>query len=120
MRSSTSVACFKLWLVTPLLLLLAKTDVRRILAGARRLGAVVVDAADMGARPDELRLLDEGLIAEQPFLTTHKLPLIFLLKLLREFVPIVQLLSIQPAVGGVSPTLCHQRSSERWNSFTRT
>ena len=71
---------------------------RRILAGARRLGAVVVDAADMGARPDELRLLDEGLIAEQPFLTTHKLPLIFLPKLLREFVPIVQLLSIQPAL----------------------
>ena len=57
---------------------------------------VVVDAAEMDLRPGEVRFVDEDLIAEQPFLTTHRLPLTFLLKLLRDFVPIVQLLAIQP------------------------
>jgi len=48
--------------------------------------------------PDRGRIVDEDIIAEQLFLTTHTLPLTFLLKLLRDFAPVVQLLVIQPAL----------------------
>lgn len=57
---------------------------------------LLVDAAEMDLSPGEIRLVDEDLIAGQPFLTTHRLPLTFLLRALRDFVPIVQLLAIQP------------------------
>lgn len=59
---------------------------------------LIVDAAEMDLRPGEIRIVDEDIIAEQLFLTTHTLPLTFLLKLLRDFVPVVQLLAIQPAL----------------------
>jgi len=59
---------------------------------------LIVDAAEMDLRPGEIRIVDEDIIAEQLFLTTHTLPLTFLLKLLRDFVPVVQLLVIQPAL----------------------
>jgi hydrogenase 3 maturation protease len=59
---------------------------------------LVVDATEMDLRPGEIRLVDEDIIAEELFLTTHALPLTFLVKLLRDFVPVVQLLAIQPAL----------------------
>jgi len=59
---------------------------------------LIVDAAEMDLRPGEIRIVDEDIIAEQLFLTTHTLPLTFLLKLLRDFAPVVQLLVIQPAL----------------------
>jgi hypothetical protein len=37
-----------------------------------------------------MRLIDESIIADRLFVTTHTLPLIFLIKVLREFVPEVR------------------------------
>lgn len=57
---------------------------------------LVVDAADMDLPPGSIRLIDDRQL-EDPFLiTTHSLPLSFLVEALREFVPRVELLGIQP------------------------
>ena len=45
-----------------------------------------------------LRLIDESIIADRLFVTTHTLPLTFLIKVLRDFVPEVKLLAIQPSL----------------------
>jgi hydrogenase 3 maturation protease len=58
---------------------------------------VIVDATQMNLPPGEIRLVDESIIGEQVFTSTHILPLTFLIKLLRDFVPDVQLLGIQPS-----------------------
>jgi hydrogenase 3 maturation protease len=60
--------------------------------------ALVVDAAEMGLQPGEIRLIDESIVADRLFATTHTLPLTFLIKVLRDFVPEVQLLAIQPSL----------------------
>jgi hydrogenase 3 maturation protease len=59
---------------------------------------LIVDAADMDLPPGSVRQIrDEGL--DDPFLlTTHSLPLTFLIASLREFAPRVELLGIQPDV----------------------
>ncbi len=59
---------------------------------------LVVDAADMDLAPGEIRMIDaDGL--EDPFLmTTHTLPLFYLVQSLREIAPRVDLLGIQPRV----------------------
>jgi len=59
---------------------------------------LIVDAADMDLAPGEIRLIGDERI-EDPFLmTTHSLPLSYLMQALREFVPKVDLLGIQPDV----------------------
>jgi hydrogenase 3 maturation protease len=59
---------------------------------------LVVDAADMDLAPGEIRLIAADRL-EDPFLmSTHTLPLSYLAQALREFVPRVDLLGIQPRV----------------------
>ncbi|HKZ44274.1 MAG TPA: hydrogenase maturation peptidase HycI [Anaerolineales bacterium] len=59
---------------------------------------LVVDAADMDLQPGDIRLIDANSL-EDPFLiTTHTLPLSYLVQSLSEFVPRVDLLGIQPHV----------------------
>ncbi|MDH7577054.1 MAG: hydrogenase maturation peptidase HycI [Bacillota bacterium] len=60
--------------------------------------AVVVDAAEMGLAPGSIRLLSEDYIAEQFIFTTHNLPLTFFLLALKEIVPRVYFVGIQPKV----------------------
>jgi len=67
----------------------------RALAPSR---VLIVDATEMDLSPGEIRIIDDDIIAEQPFVTTHVLPLTFLMEALREFVSDVQLLGIQPSV----------------------
>jgi hydrogenase 3 maturation protease len=59
---------------------------------------LIVDAADMDLAPGEIRRIGEGRIADPLFLTTHSLPLTYLMEALREFVPQVDLIGIQPDV----------------------
>jgi hydrogenase 3 maturation protease len=57
---------------------------------------LVIDAADMDLEPGEVRLISAERL-EDPFLmTTHTLPLSYLVESLKEFVPRVALLGIQP------------------------
>ena len=58
---------------------------------------VVVDAAEMELEPGAVRLIDDRLIAEQFIITTHDLPISFLIAGLRETVPEVHFLAIQPS-----------------------
>ena len=60
--------------------------------------ALVFDAVDMGLTPGEVRLVDDRLIAERPVMTTHNLPVGLLIASLRETIPDVRLLGVQPAV----------------------
>jgi hydrogenase 3 maturation protease len=57
---------------------------------------LVVDAADMGLAPGEMRLIDETTIVEMFIVTTHDLPLSFLIERLRESAGEVLFLGIQP------------------------
>jgi len=57
---------------------------------------LLVDAADMDLPPGSIRCIQDDEL-ENPFLlTTHTLPLTFLIEALREFVPQVDLIGIQP------------------------
>jgi hydrogenase 3 maturation protease len=57
---------------------------------------LIVDAADMDLEPGEIRLIGDDKV-EDPFLmTTHTLPLSYLMQSLREFVPQVNMVGIQP------------------------
>lgn len=57
---------------------------------------VIVDAAEMGLAPGEIRILSEQAVAAQFIMTTHNLPLVYLIQLLKEFVPNVTFIGIQP------------------------
>jgi hydrogenase 3 maturation protease len=59
---------------------------------------LVVDATDMDLPPGTIRRIPEERIADPFFLTTHSLPLTFLIEALREFIPHVELLGIQPEI----------------------
>jgi hydrogenase 3 maturation protease len=59
---------------------------------------LIVDAADMDLAPGEIRLIGDDRIEDPFFLTTHSLPLTYMMQALREFVPKVDLLGIQPEV----------------------
>jgi hydrogenase 3 maturation protease len=84
-----------------------ENEVQRIRAlGPDRV--LIVDATDMDLEPGEVRLVDGDIIADQLFMTTHALPLTFLIDLLREFVPDVQLLGIQPSLVAFSYPLSPQ------------
>ncbi len=59
---------------------------------------LIVDAAEMGLPPGEVRFIDEDIVVGHTFASTHALPLTFLIELLLEFVPDVRLLGIQPSL----------------------
>lgn len=59
---------------------------------------VVVDATDMGLKAGEIRVVDERCMAEIPFMTTHNMPVSYLIERLREQVEKVVFVGIQPAV----------------------
>jgi hydrogenase 3 maturation protease len=58
----------------------------------------VVDAADMDLEPGEIRRIKAEKIQDPFFITTHSLPLCYLLETLGEFVPEVEMIGIQPEV----------------------
>jgi hydrogenase 3 maturation protease len=58
---------------------------------------LLVDAADMGLEPGAIRTLDEDSVATDFMVTTHSLPITFLLKELKESCGQVVFLGIQPA-----------------------
>ena len=58
--------------------------------------ALIVDAAEMGLEPGEVRLIEPGRVEDPFFMTTHTLPLTYLMLSLKEFVPKVELLGVQP------------------------
>jgi hydrogenase 3 maturation protease len=74
-----------------------ENEVQRVRA-LRPRRVLIVDAAEMGLKPGDVRLVDENIIAGQHFLTTHALPLTFLIEALRDFAADVQLLAIQPSL----------------------
>ncbi|SMB35611.1 protease involved in processing C-terminal end of HycE [Serratia proteamaculans] len=59
---------------------------------------VIVDATDMGLAAGETRVIDEKDIADMFIMTTHNLPLNFLIDQLRETVPDITFIGIQPEV----------------------
>lgn len=59
---------------------------------------VVFDAADMDAPPGTIRRIADELLEDPFLLTTHTLPLTFLIEALREFVPRVELVGVQPEI----------------------
>ncbi|HUH98025.1 MAG TPA: hydrogenase maturation peptidase HycI [Anaerolineales bacterium] len=59
---------------------------------------LVVDAADMDLVPGEVRFIGAEKLQDPFLMTTHTLPLSYLVQSLREFVPHVDLLGIQPQV----------------------
>jgi len=98
-----------------------ENEVQRVRAlGPARV--LVVDAAEMGLQPGEIRIVEETIIAAQHFMSTHSLPLTFLIEALRDFAADVQLLAIQPSLVAfgfpISPevsvavALIHQRLKE--------
>lgn len=56
----------------------------------------VVDATEMGLAPGEIRAVDEALIAELLIMTTHSLPLNFLIEQLKQDIAEVIFIGIQP------------------------
>lgn len=59
---------------------------------------LIVDAAEMELPAGEIRLIDPGMIAEMFLMSTHNLPLSFLIDQLEEDVPDIKFLGIQPGV----------------------
>jgi len=57
---------------------------------------LVIDAADMDLAPGEIRRIQDERLEDPFLLTTHTLPLTFLIEALREFTPSVELIGIQP------------------------
>ncbi|SFN52568.1 Hydrogenase 3 maturation peptidase Hycl. Aspartic peptidase. MEROPS family A31 [Izhakiella capsodis] len=61
---------------------------------------LIVDATDMGLNPGDIRLIDPQDIAEQYLMTTHNMPLNYLIDQLCEDVSDVLFLGIQPDIVG--------------------
>jgi len=61
---------------------------------------LIVDATDMGLNPGEIRLIDPDDIAELFMMTTHNMPLNYLVDQLKEDVGEVIFLGIQPDIVG--------------------
>jgi hydrogenase 3 maturation protease len=59
---------------------------------------LVVDAADMTLEPGQVRLIDDVKLDDPFLMTTHTLPLSYLIESLRETTEKVDLLGIQPQV----------------------
>lgn len=75
-----------------------KTSCIRVRALAP-LRVVVVDATDMGLNPGEIRVVDPHDIAEMFIVSTHTMPLTFLIDSLKDDVPEVTFIGIQPDIG---------------------
>nr|WP_269846410.1 hydrogenase maturation peptidase HycI [Shimwellia pseudoproteus] len=61
---------------------------------------LVVDATDMGLNPGEIRIIDPDDIAEMFMMTTHNMPLNYLIDQLKEDVGTVIFVGIQPDIVG--------------------
>ena len=61
---------------------------------------LLVDATDMGLEPGEIRVIDPDDIAEMFMMTTHNMPLSYLVDQLRDDVGQVIFLGIQPDIVG--------------------
>lgn len=61
---------------------------------------LIVDATDMGLNPGEIRIIDPDDIAEMFLMTTHNMPLNYLVDQLKEDVGEVIFLGIQPDIVG--------------------
>ncbi|POT56410.1 hydrogenase maturation peptidase HycI [Citrobacter amalonaticus] len=61
---------------------------------------LIVDATDMGLNPGEIRIIDPDDIAEMFMMTTHNMPLNFLIDQLKDDVGEVIFLGIQPDIVG--------------------
>jgi hydrogenase 3 maturation protease len=59
---------------------------------------VVIDAADMSLSPGEIRLIDPATIADMFIMSTHNLPLSFVIDQLKEEIAEVWFVGIQPDV----------------------
>lgn len=59
---------------------------------------LVVDATEMGLAPGAIRIVDPERIAQDLLMNTHNLPLTFLLEQLKEDIPDVTFIGIQPAL----------------------
>jgi hydrogenase 3 maturation protease len=59
---------------------------------------IIVDAADMGLEAGEIRPIEKDDIGSLFLMTTHTLPLTYLLEAIREFVASAELIGIQPEV----------------------
>lgn len=59
---------------------------------------LVVDAADMDLPPGSIRRIQVERLTDPFLMTTHALPLTFLVQALSEFVPEVEMVGIQPEV----------------------
>ena len=59
---------------------------------------MIVDAADMELQAGEIRLIDKDSIGGLFLMTTHSLPLTYLMEAIQEFVPRVLLIGIQPEI----------------------
>jgi hydrogenase 3 maturation protease len=57
---------------------------------------IIVDAADMDLAPGEIAVVDKDGIAGLFLMTTHTLPLTYVMEAIAEFVPTVGLIGIQP------------------------
>jgi hydrogenase 3 maturation protease len=57
---------------------------------------LIVDAADMNLPPGEVRLVEEDCVADHFLLTTHAIPLNFLIRSLKETIGEIVFLGIQP------------------------
>lgn len=61
---------------------------------------LIVDATEMGLTPGEIRFVDIDLIAEMFLMNTHNMPLTFLVDQLKEDIPVIHFLGIQPDIVG--------------------
>jgi hydrogenase 3 maturation protease len=61
---------------------------------------MIVDATDMGLNPGEIRIVDPDDIAEMVMMTTHNMPLNYLVDQLKEDVGEVIFVGIQPDIVG--------------------
>jgi hydrogenase 3 maturation protease len=73
-------------------------DALHLIRQAKPERVVVVDAADFGEKAGEVRIIDPETIAEMFMVSTHSLPLNFLIDELKTFVPEVTFVGIQPAM----------------------
>ena len=69
---------------------------------------LVVDAADMDLPPGSVRLIRADHLEDPFLLTTHTLPLTYLIESLREFIPQVELLGIQPKIVAFGFPMCDE------------
>ena len=82
---------------------------------------LIVDTADMELPAGEVRHIDQEAIGSLFLMTTHSLPLSYLMEAIREFVPRVELIGIQPEVVSfgypVSPAV--KQAVERVHAWLR-